>query len=248
MNVLVCISRVPDTAAKINVGSDGKSLERSGIKFIINPFDEFAIEEGIRLKEKNGASTTVITVGSPDSKDILRTSLAMGIETAVLIKSDENADTFSVANDIANYAKETKPDLILMGKESIDYNSYQMASLLGGLLDTASISVVSKLSIDGEKINAERDIEGGKEIIESSLPCIISVQKGINEPRYPKLPQIMKAKKKPIDERNSSNTANRVEILSMEIPSSSRVGMIVGDSDSDMNSIVKALHEDAKVI
>lgn len=248
MNVLVCISRVPDTAARINVASDGKTLENNGVKFIVNPYDEFAIEEGIRIKEKSGATVTALTVGTGDNKDVLRTALAMGVDNAVLINSNQHSDSFSIANDIAEYAKELNPDIILMGKESIDYDSYQMASLVGALLDKPSISVVSKLDINGSNITAERDIEGGKEILETTTPCIISVQKGINEPRYPKLPQIMKAKKKPIDERDSKSTNSNVEIMSMEIPSSSRVGMIVGDSDSDIDSIIKALHEDAKVI
>lgn len=249
MNVLVCVSRVPDTAAKIAVGDDGKNINDSGIKFIVNPYDEFALETGIRLKENNGATVTAVVVGPESSTDVLRTALAMGVDNAIHVKYDAgNSDSYAISEELAEVARSINADLVVMGRQSIDYDSFSKASMVGAMLDRPSVSVVSKFDINGNKITAERDVEGGKETVEISLPAVISVQKGIYEPRYPKLPAIMKAKKKPIDTRDSVSSGAKTEVLSMEIPQTSRVGMIVGDSDGDIDNVVKALHEDAKVI
>lgn len=247
MNILVCISRVPDTATKINIGSDGKTIEQQGVKFVVNPYDEFAIEEALRLKEKNGGEVTAVCVGPEVAKDVLRTALAMKADRAVLIKA-EPTDSYFVAKNLAEYAKELNPDLILLGRQSVDYDSRQIPSALGEALGAPSVSIISKLDIDGDKVTAERDIEGGKEIVETSLPCVLSCQKGLNDPRYPKLPDIMKAKRKPIEEREAVETEAKVEILSMELPSKQRVGKIFGGEDEDVDALVKALHEEAKVI
>jgi electron transfer flavoprotein beta subunit len=247
MNILVCISRVPDTATKIFVSPDGKSIDPKGVKFILNPYDEFALEEGLRLKEKNGGTVTAITVGTAESTEILRTALAMGADSAIMIKS-ENFDSYQVAYNLAEYAKSVTYDIILTGRQSVDYDSLQVPSLMSSMLDIPSISVVSKLNINGNNVLAERDIEGGKEVVETNLPCLISCQKGLNDPRYPKLPDIMKAKKKPIDEIDAKPIQSTVQVVSMELPSKERVGKILGDSDSDINEIVRSLHEDAKVI
>lgn len=247
MNILVCISRVPDTATKILVGSDGKSIDSKGVKFILNPYDEIALEEGLRLKEKNTGTVTALTVGQAESTEILRTALAMGADDAVLIKGD-NLDSYQIANNIAEYAKSKNYDIILTGRQSVDYDSFQIPGMLATILDIPSISVVSKLEINGNEVKAERDIEGGIEALETTLPCLISCQKGLNDPRYPKLPDIMKAKKKPIEELDATNFDATITILGMELPSKARVGKILGDSDSDIEDIVRMLHEDAKVI
>ena len=247
MNILVFVSRVPDTATKIFVGGDGKSIDPKGVKYILNPYDELALEEGLRLKEKNGGTVTTVTVGTSESTDILRTALAMGADNAVIIRGTD-LDSYQTAYNLAEYAKSTNYDIILAGRQSVDFDSLQVPSLVAGMLDIPSISVVSKLEINGTQVNAERDIEGGKEAVETSLPCLVSCQKGLNEPRYPKLPDIMKAKKKPIDEIDAKEVESTVTVLDMELPSKQRVGKILGDSDADINEIVRRLHEDAKVI
>lgn len=249
MNILVCISRVPDTATKINIGGNGKSIDVAGVKYILNPYDEFAVEEGLRLKTKNGGTVTALTVGTETNVDILRTALAMEVDTAIHVKaSRDDFDSMFVAQNIAEVAKELKPDLILFGRQSIDFDSSQIPSLTAELLSLPSISVVSKLDINGSTVNAERDIEGGKETLTTSTPCVLSVQKGINEPRYPKLPQIMKAKSKPIDTRTAVDNGNYVEVLSMEIPSKARANKILGGTDNDLQELVRLLHQEAKVI
>jgi len=248
MNILVCISRVPDTATRIIVSQDGKTIDTQGVKFIVNPYDEIAIEEGLRLREKNGGTVTALTVGGEIAKNILRQAYAMGVDKAAIIKTDAAFDSFFAAKSIADYAKELNPDIILMGKQSVDFDSLQVPNMLAELLGLPSISVVSKLTIDGINVSAERDIEGGKQVLETQLPCIISCQKGLNEPRYPKLPDIMKAKSKPIEEMHPSEFEPRISVLSMEIPSKKRIGKVVSDSDDDISEIVKLLHEEAKVI
>lgn len=249
MNILVCISRVPDTATRITVGSDGRTIDQQGVKFIVNPYDEFAIEEALRIKEKAGAEVTAITIGTEAAKDVLRTAYAMGVDKAIIVKTNEHpTDSFFVAYNLAEIAKQLKPDIIFLGKQSVDYDSLQVPSALGELLDMPSISVVSKLSIDGGIAVAERDIEGGRETVTATLPCIISAQKGLNEPRYPKLPQIMKAKSKPIDEKQALATDNRVTVTAMEIPMKQRRNTILADTPEDIKKLVTLLHEEAKVI
>jgi electron transfer flavoprotein beta subunit len=247
MNILVGISHVPDTATKIVVGADGKSIDSKGVKFIMNTYDEFALEEALRIKEKHGGSITVATVGGDAAKDVLRTALALQVDTAIFIKA-ENADSFVVASSLADLAKETKPDIILFGRQSIDFDSFQVAPMVAELLDMPSVTITSKLDINGTSIVAERDIEGGKETITTTLPAVISAQKGLNEPRYPKLPDIMKAKSKPIIDRAANGAAARTEIVSMELPAAKGKGKVFGDSDGDIAELVKLLHEEAKVI
>ncbi|MGA1249843.1 MAG: electron transfer flavoprotein subunit beta/FixA family protein [Candidatus Kapaibacteriota bacterium] len=248
MNILVCISQVPDTTTKIQVSGDGQTIDKAGVKFILNPYDEFAIEEGLKLREQFGGTVTAITVGPETSKEILRTALAMGVDKAGIVKTDAQLDSYNVAENIAGYAKSINPDLVIFGRQSIDFDSSSMAPMVAEMLDLPSISVVSTWKIEGTAIQAERDIEGGKEILTTSLPCVISAQKGLNDPRYPKLPDIMKAKSKPIEEIAPCHGNALVALSAMALPSSKRVGMIVGDSESDIASIVTALHEQAKVI
>ncbi len=246
MNILVCISQVPDTTSKITVASGGSAIDKTGLKFILNPYDEYAIEEGLRLREKNGGSVTAITVGPDSAKEVLRTALAMGVDKAVFVKEEKRDDSFVVASNIADYAKSASFDVILLGRQSIDYDSFQMTPTLAELLNLPSISMVSKLDIAGTSVSAERDIEGGKEVLEASLPCVISVQKGINDPRYPKLPDIMKAKSKPVEERAAVACDRRVETVSIELPSNKRAQRILGSEDADIAEFVRLLHEEAK--
>lgn len=248
MNILVAISRVPDTTTKILVGTDGKSIDNNNVKFILNPYDEFALEEALRIKEKNGGTVTAITVGNDLNAEILRSALAMGADDAVLVKADGEFDSYFVAKNIAEYAAKSNPDIIFLGKQSIDFDSLQIPSYLAEFLNLPLVSIVTKIDIEGSKVTAEREIEGGKEVVETSLPCIFSAQKGLNNPRYPKLPDIMKAKKKTIEEIPATSFDKLVEVIKMEIPSRSRLNKIFADTDEDIQNVVKLLHEEAKVI
>jgi len=248
MNILVGISQVPDTTTKIAIGADGKSIDTKGVKFILNPYDEFAIEEGLRLKEKHGGAVSVVTVGGESAKEILRTALAMQVDKAILVKDGGSLDAFGVASQLADVAKEISADVVIVGRQSIDFDSFQVGPMVAELLDMPSITMTSKLEITGSSVSAERDIEGGKETIAASLPCVISAQKGLNEPRYPKLPDIMKAKSKPIEERAATSIPARTEVVSLELPPAKGKGKILGSTDGDIEQLLKLLHEEAKVI
>jgi electron transfer flavoprotein beta subunit len=248
MNILVCISLVPDTTTKIAVGADGKSMNPQGVKFILNPYDEFAIEEGLLLKEKHGGTVTTVTVGPPSAKEILQRALAMGSDSAVLVNDPVCADSFSVASSIAELARETSPDIVIFGRQSIDFDSFAVPPMVAEMLEWPNISMVCSLTIDGTNVSAERDVEGGKEQVSASLPCVVSAQKGLNDPRYPKLPDIMKAKSKPVAERAPAAVSARVSVTGMTLPDNKRLNKILGDAESDITELVRLLHEEAKVI
>lgn len=248
MKLAVCINHVPDTAAKINVGSDGKSIDKSGVTYIINPYDEFAIEECLKLKEKNGGDVIVISLGGDTHKETLRKALAMGVDKAVLLKDDSIRDSFAVARALADYLKELSPDVIFFGKQSVDYDDSAVGLMVAEMLGLPSIAVVVKLEVTDGKAIAEREIEGGQEVVETRLPAVFTAQKGLNEPRYPSLKGIMGAKSKPIEERAASLAQIKVEVLEMQKPPARPVGRIVGTDVSAVPELVRLLHEEAKVI
>lgn len=249
MRVMVCLSYVPDTAARPRIAADGTQIERTELKFILNPYDEYALEEALRVRERFGGEVLAVCVGPASATEILRTALAMGAERALLVRDEWSLDSFGVATALASVAQQYRPELILMGRQSIDFDSFQMASTVGELLGYPSVAVVSRLVLDEDgAVLAERDIEGGKEVVQTRLPCVISVQKGINEPRYPKLPDIIKAKSKPIEEIEPPAVEPLSEVVALELPQQRRRGKILGSSDADLDELVRLLHEEAKVI
>lgn len=246
MNIVVCISQTPDTATKLAIGSDGKNIDPKGVKFVLNPYDEFAVEEGLR--QKGSGSVTLVCVGGEGAKEAIRLGLAMGADKAILIKDEEKSDSFLVAQSLAEAIKTLSPDLILLGRQSVDYDSAQIGPMLSELLELPLVSFVTKLELNGTSVRAERDIEGGKEVVETTLPAVITAQKGLNEPRYPKLPDIMKAKSKPIEERAATAGDPRVETLEMKKPDQKSGGRILEFSPENVKELVRLLHEEAKVI
>lgn len=248
MKIAVCVSQVPDTTTKVKVGSDGKTIDPAGVTYIINPYDEFAVEAALQLKEKNGGETIVVSVGKDSHKEAIKKAYAMGIEKGILVKSDTEMDSYAVAKNLADVLKEVNADIVLFGKQSIDYDDSQVGSLVAEMLGIPSVSVVVSLNVDGNKVTCEREIEGGKEVVESSLPLAISAQRGLNNPRYPNLKGIMAAKSKPIEERQPTYTENKTEIVSMALPKPKPKGKIVGTDVSAVPELVKLLREEAKVI
>lgn len=250
MNIFVAVSHVPDTTTKVNVAGDGRSLDPAGVKFILNPFDEFAVEEALRLKEKNGGEVVVLSVGTDAAKEAIRQALAMGADKGILIKGDKS-DAFSVAEMLATVIKDRNPDIVLMGKQSIDFDGMEIAPMLSELTGLPAATVVVGLSIDGATATVEREVEGGKEKIELTLPCIVAAQKGMNEPRYPSLPNIMKAKQKPIEEVAGSGSPARTVVVKMDKPEKKRIGKILkvdGDAKLVAQELARLLHEEAKLI
>jgi electron transfer flavoprotein beta subunit len=249
MKIVVCVSHVPDTATRIKVGSDGKTIDPSGVTFIINPYDEYAVEEALKTKEKLGSGeVVVVTLGGDNSKETIRKALAMGVDSAVLLKNDDHKDSFGVAKDLAEEIKVQGAQIVFMGKQSVDYDNSIVGQLTAELLDYNCVSVVVKLDIDGEKVLAEREIEGGREVVETSLPVVITCQKGLNEPRYASLKGIMAAKKKTIEEKAAASCTPASEVISMQLPAGKQPGRIIGSDASAVPELVRLLKEEAKVI
>jgi electron transfer flavoprotein beta subunit len=248
MKLAVCINHVPDTAAKINIAADGKNIDKTGVIFVLNPYDEFAIEECLRLKEKNSGEVIAVSLGGDANKETLRKALAMGVDKAVLLKDDSPRDSSSVARALADYLKEISPDVIFFGKQSVDSDSAVVGTMVAEMLGLPSVSVAIKLEISNGSATVEREIEGGKEKVQATLPTVFTAQKGLNEPRYPSLKGIMAAKSKPIEEKIPSPAQTKVEIVSLRKPSSKGAGKIVGTDASAVPELVRLLHEEAKVI
>ncbi len=248
MKIVVCVNRVPDTEARIKIGADGKNIDNSGINYILNPYDEIAVEQGLRLKEKFGGEVVAISLGGEANKETLRKTLAMGVDKAILLKDEIDRDTFSVAKTLSDNLKDMNPDIILFGKQSIDFDNSQLHGLVAEMLNLPSISVVVKLEIENNRAICEREIEGGHEKVESQLPLVLSVQKGLCEPRYPSLKGIMTAKTKPIEEKPVISYTKKVEIVSLRLPASKGAGKIVGTEPTAAKELVRLLHEEAKMI
>jgi electron transfer flavoprotein beta subunit len=251
MKIIVCVNHVPDTETKVKVGSDGKTIDRSGVNFMLNPFDEFAVEAGLKLKEQFGGETVALSLGPDANKETLRKALAMGVDKAVLLKDDSVRDSLSIARAIAQdilEMKDPKPECVLFGRQSIDYYNEQLPGLVAEFLGWPSVSVAVKLEAKDGKLTVEREIEGGREVVETSFPVVISAQKGLNEPRYPSLKGIMAAKTKPIEERAAKPFPAGLEVVSMSKPPAKAAGKIVGEDASAVPELVRLLQQEAKVI
>jgi len=248
MKLAVCINHVPDTETKVKIGPDGKSIDRAGVNFVLNPYDEFAIEECLRLKEKKGGEVIAISLGTDAHKETLRKALAMGVDKAVLLKDDAVRDSFSVAQALADYLKGLAADVIFFGKQSVDGDDAAVGVMVAELLGMPSVSVVVTLEVADSTAIAEREIEGGRERVRTTLPAVFTAQKGLNEPRYPSLKGIMAAKSKPIEEKQALAAQAKTEVRSMQKPSAKSAGKIVGTDASAVGELVRLLHEEAKVI
>jgi electron transfer flavoprotein beta subunit len=245
---IVCVKRVPDTEARVRVGGDGGSIDPSGIKFVMNPYDEFAVEAGLKHKEAAGAGeVTVISVGDASSGETLRTALAMGADAAVLLKSDKPLEGLSVAQALAEEIKGREYDLVLFGMKAIDDDLQAVCGMVGELLGIPSASVVAEFHVEGGKVTAHREVEGGTEIVELRLPCALSITKGAYEPRYASLKGIMAAKKKPLEEKPATASAP-APAYALSYPPERQAGRIVGQGPDAVPELLRLLREEAKVI
>ncbi|MCK9280134.1 MAG: electron transfer flavoprotein subunit beta/FixA family protein [Melioribacteraceae bacterium] len=248
MKLVVCVSYVPDTASKINVSLDGKTIEQAGVTYILNPYDEFAIEEALKLKEKFGGEVDIISLGGDKNKESIQKALAMGADNGILLKDDSYRDSVAIAFGLAEEIKTLNADVVLFGKQSVDYDNGIIGQLTAELLGFNCVSVVTKLDITDNKVTAEREIEGGKEIVSTSLPVVITGQKGLNEPRYASLKGIMAAKKKVITEKTPVQFESKVLIDGFTKPASKQAGKIIGTDASAAAELVRLLKDEAKVI
>lgn len=264
MNIVVCLKQVPDTETQIKIGSDGKSIVTDDIKWVINPYDEFGVEEALRLKEKFGGEVTVVGLGPKRVTESIRTALAMGADKGILITDDalEGSDSLATAKALAAAIKDLEYDLIFTGQRGVDDDMGVVGAAVADLLGIPSVSLVVKVEAaeDGKSATVNRPVEGETLVIETSLPALLSAQKGLNEPRYASLPGIMKAKKKPLEEKSLADLgldaaefgegARKLKILELTPPPERAAGKIIeGETPQEKAAeLAKLLHEEAKVI
>ena len=257
MNIVVCLKQTFDTEAKIALDSNGK-IDSNGVSLVINPYDEFAIEEALLLKEKFGGEVTVVSMGGERVQEAIRTALAMGCDKGVLVSDPalQNPDEWAAAEVLAKAVSQMPYDIILGGRIAVDDGSSQVAVRLADLLDIPSVSSILKLEVEGDKAAVTREIDGGTELIEVSLPAVLTAQKGLNIPRYPSMMGIMKAKKKEIKVLtfadlgiNASDLQPKMAVQKFSLPSPRAGGKkIAGEAAETVPELVRLLHEEAKVI
>ena len=249
MKILVALKQVPDTETKVRIAPDGRSIDPSDVKWITSPYDEYALEEAIRLKEGAGAEVTALCVGEDKGKDILRNALALGADAAVLLKAPGTADPLAVARIIAAYADGKGFDLILCGKQGVGGDNSAVGPLVAELLGLPQANVVTKLEVTGAGFRAEREGDGATEVLEGTLPAVVTAERGLNEPRYASLKGIMAAKKKTIEELALEIPPAATETLSLTLPPARPEGRrLEGDASAQTAELVRLLRDDAKVI
>jgi electron transfer flavoprotein beta subunit len=257
MNIYVLLKRTFDTEEKITI--TGGRIDEDGAEFIINPYDEYAVEEAIQVRDEHGGEITVITIGGEDAEKQLRTALAMGADKAVLINVEDDLqikDQYTTAKILATYLEDKDPDLILAGNVAIDNGTGQVGPRVADLLGIPYVTTITDLKIDGEKVTVVRDVEGDEETIETTLPLLVTAQQGLNEPRYPSLPGIMKAKKKPLEvlelddlDLDEDDVEAKTKTIEVFLPPQKSEGKILeGELADQVKELVSLLHNDAKVI
>lgn len=248
MKIAVCVNHVPDTATKIKVAADGKKIDTTGVTYIVNPYDEYAIEEGLKLKEKTSGTVYVIGLGGDSHKESLKKALAMGADEGILLKTDQDFDSVTVAKLLAEEIKSLGCEVVFTGKQSIDFDNSATGQMIAEFLGFNCVSNVVALTIDNKAIEAEREIEGGREVVKSTFPAVITAQKGINEPRYASLKGIMAAKKKVITEKPVAVSSPKSKSMGLRLPAPKNPGRILGSDAEAVKELVKLLREEANVI
>ena len=249
MILAVCLKRVPDTNARPAIGPGGKSIIPQGIDYVINPYDEYALEEALKIKEKAGAGEVVGVCVDPDGNEsMLRKALAMGVDRGILVKGGSTFDGAVNAEILAGVLKPLGATIILFGKQAVDSDSSQVPTIVAERLGLPRANVVVKMELQGNRVTCRRQIEGAEEVVDMPTPCFVSAQKGLNEPRYASLKGIMAAKKKPIETKDAPAVEARIEVLKMEPPPPRPAGRIVGKGKEAAAELVRLLRDEAKVL
>lgn len=249
MNIAVCVKRVPDTDTRIKIGADGVSIDPSGVKYIPSPYDEFAIEGALQTRDAAGeGEVTLITVGDASSVETLRKGLAMGPDRAVLLKGQPTMDGLATAKALAAELEASGPDLILLGVKAADDDQQQVGPMLATLLGRPCATAVSTFSIENEVAVCKREVEGGTETVEVTLPAVLTITKGPFEPRLSSLKGIMAAKRKPLEEKDAALGESRLTVQILSPPPARPEGRIVGQGTEAVGELVRLLREEAKVL
>ena len=248
MKILVCISSVPDTTSKINFTADKSAFDKNGIQWVINPLDEFALTKAVKLQETQGATVTIITVGDASVEAVMRKALAIGANDAIRVNADP-IDSLTVAKEIAKVAQEGGYDLVIAGKESLDYNNAAVPGMVAQLLNQPFVNACVGLEVNGAGATAVREIEGGKETVTVKLPAVIAGQKGMVEEKdliIPNMRGIMSARTKPLTVKEATETDVKVKAVSFDsVPARAQVKLVSADN---LDELVRLLHEEAKAI
>ena len=249
MNVLVCVKRVPDTEARIRVAGDGVSIDPDGVKFILSPYDEFAIEGALRLRESIGdGEVTLLTLGDGASVETLRQGLAMGADAAVLLEGPATMDGLATAKALAVEVRARAPQLVLLGVKAIDDDQQQVGPMLATLLGMPCATSVSSFEVGDGTVRCRREVEGGTEVTELDLPAVLTITKGPYEPRYASLKGIMAAKRKPLEQKAAETVDSRLTVTALREPEARPDGRIVGEGPDAVPELVRLLREEAKVL
>lgn len=249
MKILVTVKRVPDPETQLKITAEGTGFSTDNIKWVVNPFDEIGVEEALRLKEKNAGSEVVLaSIGPKAAQEQVRTGLAMGADRAILVLSDENLEPLAVARVLQKLVEQEKPDLVILGKQAVDYDNNCAGQMLAELLGWPQATFASKVELAGGQATVTREVDGGVETLSFALPAVVTADLRLNEPRYASLPGIMKARKKELKEIPVADlgvdVAPRVKIVKLENPPKRAGGRKVGS----VQELVKVLHDEAKVI
>lgn len=246
MKLLVCVSKTPETTTKIQLTGDKSNLDYSGVNYIMNPYDEwYALVRALELKEAAGGTVTILNVGPADNDSVIRKGLAIGADDAIRVNSTEGGSLY-IAKQIAAQAKEGAYDIVFFGKETIDYNGSEVGAMVAELLDVAYIGEASKMEVSGTTATVTRDIEGGVEVVEVSIPFAVSAAKGMAKQRIPNMRGIMMAKRKPLTVVDAVDAPATTSVSSYELPPAKTAVKLV--DPENMDELVRLLHEEAKVI
>ncbi len=249
MKSIVCVKRVPDTETRVRIAGDGSSIESAGVKYVLNPYDEFAVEAALKHREAAGSGeVTVVSVGDAASAETLRTALAMGADAAVLLKTDRRPEGLAAARVLAEEIRGREYDLVLFGMKAIDDDLQAVGPMVAELLGIPCATTVTEFSREDGKVVAHREIEGGTEVVELTLPCALTLTKGAYEPRFASLKGIMAAKKKPLEEKEAQVPEGAPAEQTLSYPPERQAGRIVGEGPDAVPELVRLLREEAKVL
>lgn len=249
MNIVVCVKRVPDTETRVRVAGDGRSIDPEGVKYVLNPYDEFALEAALQTVEAaGGGEVSLLSYGDESSKETLRSGLAMGADRAVLLKGEPTMDGLATASVLKAELEATEADLVLFGVKAIDDDQQQVGLMVGELLGWPCASSATEMTVASGKVSARLAAEGGTQAVELDLPAVVTVTKGKYEPRYASLKGIMAAKRKPLDEKDATSVASALTLESLELPPPRPEGRIVGEGPEAAADLARLLREEAKVI
>ncbi len=249
MNISVCVKRTPDTETRIRIGTDGTSIDPSGVKFIVSPYDEIALEAALKTREAQGAGeVTLVTLGDTASQETLRAGLAIGADKGVLLEGAATMDALATAKALAAELGNHDAPLVLFGVKAADDDQQQVGPMVATLMGRACVTAVASFAVTGDTVKCHREVEGGTEVVEVQLPAVLSITKGVFEPRYASLKGIMAAKKKPIEVRDAQIAESRLSVEVLELPAERPAGRIVGEGAAAAGELVRLLREEAKVL